>query len=264
MIRPNNNFAVRLVGDVHHPDFRDAIERIRADARLCVAEQFSPELIVVAQSRPDTICSDQLSVLHRDAPLSGIVALLGSWCEGEMRTGRPWPGAQRLYWYEFPAWWQRQLLLRAVGRCPDWARPTNVLTRLGEPDCPGPRSGLVVLQTARRDNADALGDGLQHAGYSTIWQPPGRPRPLIRGAVAGIWDGAQLNESEEADLAAFCTQMAHDGAAVLALLDFPRRDRVDQALQIGAGAVLGKPWLNSDLVATLKAITASSQRFRAA
>ena len=107
MAIPRNIPVVKLVGEIDHPDFRDAIELLRSDARVADAGA-TPELNVVAQSRPDSICSDQLNHLQRAAPLAGIAALLGSWCEGETRTVRPWPGIQRLYWYEFPAWWRRQ------------------------------------------------------------------------------------------------------------------------------------------------------------
>src|SRR4051794_23788022 len=96
--------AVRVVGEVDHPDFREAIDLLRSESLLIRGAETPPELIVVAQSRPDAICSDRLNVLRRAAPLSGIVALLGSWCEGETRTGRPWPGVHRLYWYEFATW----------------------------------------------------------------------------------------------------------------------------------------------------------------
>jgi AmiR/NasT family two-component response regulator len=85
-----------------------------------------------------------------------------------------------------------------------------------------------------------------------------------RGALAGIWDGRQLSESEAHDLTAFCTQMSHDGASVITLLDFPRRDRADYAYEIGAAAVVGKPWFNADLVATLKAISSKPNQARAA
>src|SRR3954468_22040654 len=87
---------IQLLGDIDHPDFRDAIELLRNDSRLIASAETRPELIVVAQSRPDMIWSDELNHLHRAAPLAGVVALAGSWCEGEMRTARPWPGAQRL------------------------------------------------------------------------------------------------------------------------------------------------------------------------
>src|SRR4051794_34740499 len=112
MTLPRNIPAVSVIGEVDHPDFHDAIKLLRSDARDVDAETM-PELIVIAQSRPDAICGDQLKHLQRSAPLAGVAALLGSWCEGETRTGRPLPGIHRLYWYEFPSWWRRQLHLRA-------------------------------------------------------------------------------------------------------------------------------------------------------
>jgi hypothetical protein len=120
------------------------------------------------------------------------------------------------------------------------------------------------VQTPLRATADALADTLNHASGSTIWQSPGSPRPYVRGIRAGVWVGAQLNEREAMDLSQFCTEMARNRAPVLALLDFPRRQAVDRALELGAAAVLGKPWLNSDLVGTLDAIIDSSRVARAA
>ncbi len=69
--------------------------------------------------------------------------------------------------------------------------------------------------------------------------------------MAGIWDGVQLNDAEAMSLSTFCFQLARDRAPVVALLDFPRRERVDRAMQIGAAAVIAKPWLNAALIATL-------------
>jgi hypothetical protein len=254
--------AVRLIGEVDHPDFREAVGLLCSDARTAV--EAPAELIVVAQTRPDVLCSGELNQLRRAAPLAGLVALLGSWCEGETRTGRPWPGIQRLYWYEFPAWWHRQLQLRAANRCPDWARPSGQQLRQSEPGRRRPRSGLVVLRTPQRHNADALADALNQAGHSTAWQRHDRGPAQTRGALAGIWDGGQLSDAETASLAAFCAQMSRDNAPVVALLDFPRRDRVDRAYEAGAAAVLGKPYLNSDLLATIEAVALVSRRTRAA
>ena len=109
-----------------------------------------------------------------------------------------------------------------------------------------------------------MSDILKREGYATMWHRPGCPLPLIHGAIAGIWDGGQLNDREEDDLAAFCSQMGQNRASVLALLDFPRRDRVGRALQMGAAAVLGKPWLNVDLIGTLANVSELPQHARAA
>lgn len=256
--------VIQLVGEFDHPVFRDAIDLLRSESHLIANVETRPELIVIAQSSPDAICGDQIMLLQRAAPLAGIAALLGSWCEGETRTGRPRPGIQRLYWYEFPAWWRRQLQLRTANRCPDWARTVTQMTRQLVPGHPRTRSGLVVLRTPRRDNADALADALYQAGHSTAWQRHSRAKTLTRGALAGIWDGGQLNDAETADLEVFCSQMSLDGAPVVVLLDFPRRDRVDRAYAAGTAAVLGKPYLTSDLITTLESVSAASLRKRAA
>ena len=259
---------VRLVGQFDHADFAGADALLRAGAEIVTSPEVPPELIVVAQSRPGMIAEETIQSLLRAAPLSGVVALLGTWCEGEPRTGRPWPGVERRYWYEFPAWWRRQLALRAAGRCPDWAQPyevapasRGVLASGRGGGLPGSHSignrahGLVVLSAAVRETAEALSDALQQAGYAALWQPPGRPAPFVRGALAGIWDGGQLNDREEENFAAFCRGLSRDAVPVIALLDFPRRDRCERARELGAAAVLGKPWLNADLVTTIENLT---------
>lgn len=264
---------VLVVGAIDHREFCDVRRLLENDANVVGRAATSAELVVVAQDRPGIVRSETADELRAQWPLAGIVALAGSWCEGELRTGRPWAGVHRLYWYEFPNWWRRQLAARAAGRCPDWCRSLDFGLRIacGEPgraaDCglkTSPQYGLVVIQSPRRENADALSDALNFAGFATVWQRTASIRPHIRGPVAGIWDGAQLNEREEATLAAFCDQLTGAGVPVLAILDFPRRDRIDRAVQIGATAVIGKPWLNSNLVATLDTITAASQGARAA
>jgi DNA-binding NarL/FixJ family response regulator len=101
-----------------------------------------------------------------------------------------------------------------------------------------------------------LADQLQFAGYGITLQSPGRRAQPHRGATIGIWDGGQLNDAEAEDLSRFCVDLRADCAPVIALLDFPRRDSVDRALQLGAAVVLGKPWLNANLLQTIEQLTA--------
>lgn len=240
--------GVWLVGEVEHPDFAEAVALLRATANLGPG---LPEVIILAQSRPGVIGPREIERLRRSAPLAGAVSLLGSWCEGETRTGRPAAGVGRLYWYEFPSWWRRQLALREAGRCPEWAR--GVDCRLMIDDCRlGEPGNLIVVETNRDDTAAALADVLKSAGGESVWWKPGREQVEIRGVTAGIWEGGQLNDVELERLTAFCARLAEFEAPVVALLDFPRRDRCDAARQAGTAAVLGKPWLNADLVATLR------------
>jgi DNA-binding NarL/FixJ family response regulator len=255
--------SVLVVGDAEHAELRSAVDLLRETACLTVAshaEQAAaalaqaaqpPELVVLAQSRPGTVRPCVLRKLEQLAPLAGVVALLGSWCEGQARSSRPTGDIQRLYWYDFPMWWTRQLAHRRAGRCPDWARPGEGAR---SQESGGRRSGLVLLSASNWETAAALADELALPGYATVWQPPGR-RVVHHGATAGIWEGGQLDDREAGQLTAFCRQLARDEAPVVALLDFPRRDRCRCALEAGASAVLGKPWLSVDLVGAIEHLT---------
>ncbi len=203
--------TVWLVGDDGHPDFAEAVTLVRATADVGSA---LPEVIVVAQSRPGVIRRRELERLRRSAPLAGVVSLLGSWCEGETRTGKPAAGVRRLYWYEFPSWWQRQLALREAGRCPEWVWGED--RRLLIDDCRfEERINRYAIETNCWDTAAALTDVLKSVGGETIWLRPGSEHGELRGAVAGIWDGGQLNDAEAARLAAFCGRMATFAAPVV-------------------------------------------------
>ena len=109
-----------------------------------------------------------------------------------------------------------------------------------------------MIRAANRENAEAIGDALRHYGYAVACLPPGKSMTIVRGATAGIWDGGQLDDRETDDLSAFVNSIGRDGAPVIALLDFPRIDRSIFARQLGVAAVLGKPWINADLVATVQ------------
>jgi len=274
--------TVWLIGDVEHPDFIESMSLLRATAQvtsvansrqaaaLLARAGSPPELVVLAASRPGVIHTADVQQLRRAAPLTGVVALLGSWCEGETRSGRPAAGVGRIYWYDFPGWWRRQLAAWADGHCPEWARPEGGQERDSQSsrfdfvtDAP-PQQGLVVLDTTCWETAEALGDVLRPAGFATVWTQFDRHRPQVRGATAGIWEGRQLDGREAERLAAFCRRLAGDGAPVVALADFPRRDRVERARQAGAAVVLGKPWLNDDLVATLQLVVDQRGRTAAA
>ncbi len=247
--------SVLMAGDVGHADFREIVELLGTDADLVACAAASPEAVLFFHSRPLSVSLQSLQSLRKAVPLAGVVVVAGSWCEGELRTGRVWQGVHRHYWYEFPAWWRRQIALRAAGRCPEWAKPSE--SRTPPSICqPRPTSDLVVLRTPNSATAETLADQLQVAGHGIVLQSPGRRSQPVRGATLGIWDGGQLNDAEAQDLSRFCTDLRANRVPVIALLDFPRRDSVDRALQLGAATVLGKPWLNVNLLQMIEQLTA--------
>jgi hypothetical protein len=258
---------VWLLGPIDHADFRDAANLLRCGAIVTTAAELTvdsapPELIVVADSRPGSVDRREQESLRRRAPLASVVSLVGSWCEGELRTGRPIEGVTRLYWHEFPGWWRRQEALRAAGQCPEWIWPNDFgfSAAAGKPEfgLAAPRTGhagLIVLAARCWETADALADVFCRAGYATVLRRPGDRVPTIHGVTAGVWEGGQLDDREADDLIAFSRRLAPDGAPIIALFDFPRRDSHDRALAAGAAAVLGKPWRNDVLLETVRFVT---------
>lgn len=234
--RPN----VWLIGDTEHGDFADAIAFVRSTASVSRAV---PEIIVIAEGRPGMVNRRAVERLRRSAPLAGVVSLSGSWCEGETRTGQPIASAKRLYWYEFPSWWQRQLNLRAAGHCPEWARVDDFGSRIADRGLAS--GGNVLVSAPDFDSAETISVALKSFGYRTFWHRTGSD--CISDASAGIWIGGQLSDTELDELAAFCRV----ASPVIALADFPRRDRYEAALSTGAVAVLSKPWSNGSLVSGL-------------
>lgn len=222
-----------------------------------------PEVLLLAQPRPG--CVDQAAVdqLQAAAPLTRIVVVAGSWCEGERRTGRPLAGAVRLYWHEVPTWLRRNLALRNGGRTPEWSRP-------GDPSeaavasldlFPPAEAALAALAVDAIDFAtfQTLADALRAIGFNCVWTPRGRG--VVAGVRAAIWDGGQLDPSECAALAALRARL--DGPAavpIVALLDYPRAEHIEQARALGAAAVLGKPYSVASMVSELSRLVGPIDR----
>jgi len=111
--------TVLLIGDTSRAEFQEARATLAATSQLVEARdtatagallargQVVPELIVLAQAYPGQFSEAEVKRLWRLAPLGRVIGLLGSWCEGESRSGRPWPGGIRLYWHQWPARWHQ-------------------------------------------------------------------------------------------------------------------------------------------------------------
>jgi hypothetical protein len=230
-----------------------------ADAVMKVSQSDSPpELVLLAQGRPGVDSQTDVERLREVAPLTRIIVVAGTWCEGELRTGWPLTGVIRLYWYEFAAWWRAGLKRLARGAAPPWADPLydvragQVLRfdfaerepRIHSPQAP--HDGVVAIVTTDFAAFEALSLGLAALGWNCSWQP--RHRATDRQSmpklapIAGIWDGGQLGDSEIQNLEAFCGRLQPFKAPVVALLDFPRAEHIWQAAAAGAGGVLNKPY----------------------
>ncbi|MDO4570568.1 MAG: hypothetical protein Q4D38_09315 [Planctomycetia bacterium] len=70
------------------------IERVAQEALI-------PRLTLLWRPVPERDQSSEALALKRAFPISPLLSILGSWCEGEGRTGSPEKNASSLMWYDF-------------------------------------------------------------------------------------------------------------------------------------------------------------------
>ena len=243
----DREFAAARVEFSTEPDWQTLPGIDEACQFLRACEQ-PPELIFLAQPLPGQYCQAEIDQLQQLAPLARLVVVAGSWCEGELRTGAPPTGVIRLYWYELAPWWRAALRRYRAGMCPLWSLPLDhAQAGRWSPDDNALPASLknVLIHAADFAVYEALTSALGQYGITTHRRGSERTT-----ADAGIWDGGQLGPKELAHLSEFCRQVT---GPVVALLDFPRVEHLRQARAAGATAVLGKPYVAEELVATLQA-----------
>ncbi len=166
------SLSVLFLGDANRPEFRaarlglnrfgavaDFFDADVADAALTDGE-LAPDAIVVAQTFPGEFSHRAIDRLRRRAPLALVLGLMGSWCEGEMRTGSPWPAVPRNYWHQWPARSARKLGRLIDGKSSSWALPATATEEervLADAAEPGPTvRGLVVIRSPSLEMAEWL------------------------------------------------------------------------------------------------------------
>ncbi len=250
---------ILLIGDTSRAEFREArlslegfgqlvqVNDIEGAVAELAAGRIAPDLIVLAQARPGQFPAKAVDRLRHLAPLARILVLLGSWCEGEMRTGDPSPGVIRIYWHEWLPRCARELAQLSDGLVSGWGLPVTANDEerlLAADDEEQPRSGLIAIRARQHAVHDWLSAACRRRGYSTAWLSPEGPDDP-NDAVAAIFDGTDCDDSEAAQLEHLATSLGP--TPVVALLDFPRIEDHHRAIAAGAAAVLSKPLLLDDL-----------------
>jgi hypothetical protein len=259
--------SVLLTADFEHPDFAELTKWLASSAqfKLSVAPLEHPpaashDVLVICQSRPGQFSQAQVEQLARTAPLASLLAVLGSWCEGELRSGRPWHGVERVYWYE------------AIGRL-DWisrhlrqgSRTQTIAERIEQQIKRLPaavRRTTAAIVTQRRGEFAALADLCQVLGMTPRWQrgwlEAGHEQPEV--ALLCIDDVAAIGSAETIRP----LRQVWPSAKFIALLNFPRRDEIAVLRAAGCNAVLGKPLLVSDLLSSMGELLADDAMQQAA
>ncbi|HAA72875.1 MAG TPA: hypothetical protein DCE55_27295 [Planctomycetaceae bacterium] len=261
-----------LVGNSEHPEFAVALCWLRAHLELTVSASLdlalqhlrakeNPQLILLVQSRRNEISQHQIEQLHRMAPLARLVGLLGSWCEGEVRSGEPWKGVQRIYWHQ----WTPQLIDTASGREPHrsktWVLPrtTTPAERLlcaQEHHCT-PQSGLIGISALSFIDFETLADACQARGLATVWLvEPGLADPdtVHYADLSAILCNGGTSHRQDVHRVTHLAQK-FPGLPIIAVVGYPRLDDQQRLLAAGACQMVSKPYLLDELLTALEKST---------
>ena len=256
--------CIPFLGDADRPEFREAraclarwgsvVEFADADtaAAALAEDRFLPDVMVVAQTSPGQFSHAAIDRLRRLAPLARVLGLMGSWCEGEMRSGVPLAGDRANLLASVARPLRSAVSPLPRGQSCSWALPITATEEerlLADEDDFPVCQGLIVIHWPAREMADWLSDALHGRGLATIWQ---RDPPLARfeGATAAIFDGTDLCEEETDLLRRFVEALRP--APVIALVSFPRIEDHNRARSAGASAVLSKPLMVEDLLGEIE------------
>jgi hypothetical protein len=243
----DDRLHVRTLGDDRAAEFAAVRTMLAERARFepFASPQPTPDvadLLVVFQSRPGEVTQEEIEAAHRLCPAAPIVAVLGSWCEGEMRSGRPWHGVERVYWYNAPARLQRHLD-RTSPRGYRTESAADVIERATPPAATHAvrRAGIIA---ATRAAFEPLADACQVLGYEAVWQ-----RTLSE--IPSDIDLLLWRVDDCAEIATLAPSKLPTGdMQTIVVANFPRRHDV-QALAKHGIEVLGAPFLLADLAAMI-------------
>lgn len=252
-------FVVLCVGRMNRSEFHDVLPSFREwgtvlaapDARAALAKladaSLTPDVIVFAQSYPGEFADEQVDEFRRIAPLARLVAVLGTWCEGEMRSGTPWSGAVRVYWHQWKPHCHLELEHLLAGPESLWSLPS---TACEEERCLAlsarrhdQGAGMVDIVTEQYDVFALLAAACRDRGYEPHWRRA-HDEPQADAPAVVLFDSAGEMGDE---LTRFRQLRIERNVIVVVLADFPRIADCERFVRAGATAVLSRPFFWDDL-----------------
>jgi hypothetical protein len=255
---------VLFVGRVNDPAWKDQVPWLREACELvCCATiaaaehwlagtQRFPVMVIFSQPRRDFYVAADIKRLMQLLPMAHLVSLEGSWCEGASRSGQPYEGLQRCYWYQFRPRMANLLGLDVSSSGKDDGGLLNGLRTETENErviAASKRalpSGSGLLGIAARDlvTYDSLDQACRLAGYRTSWLRSGTVDVPL-GLRAIVVDVDDVLEAE-----VLLNQLPAEAAAIpcVVLAHFPRLADVKRLSSDGRTTVVAKPFRLHDLL----------------
>ena len=260
---------ILITGDYWQDDFKELIGECPVDTTLVTLDKFhqdseanlaftiddpSFDLIVVGQSRQGQYDQATINQVRAFAGTTPIVMLLGSWCEGELRSDSPVQGVKRVFWHQWRGRFRAFVEALANEDSAVWHSPVTETQADGivaanaalNLDGSSGQDGLTIGVSAWNvDTYDVLSEAVKTLGWNTYWIERSSSADLSRIASAVCVDANSFDDSLERRLA-WLKDSGYDAPIVVAM-NFPRADEVRELSSVGVHCVVSKPFELNDL-----------------
>ena len=257
-----NTLQILISGDYWHDDFREQFSKLAVPSTMVPADRIksvsnrSFQLIVLAQSRRDQISQSLVDLLRAEMPEVPIVVLLGSWCEGENRSGKPLLGVNQVLWHQWESRFERFCIQVNDGMTSDWHVPltASVSDRVRDfsPDQEISREliGKRILVSAEDSTTfESISDMLNIYQCVALWAQPQRPEFCSAGIDAICVDGNGFSSELTNRIAKLKTEF--EGSSIMVTLNFPRKQDLASLSALGVQEVISKPYTHNEFLLSL-------------
>jgi hypothetical protein len=252
-----SDHKILFTGDFWHADFRGIISSIDVPLTLVPLEKIESvseskfELVVVAQSRRDQIGCEDIEKLQSMFEQTPVVGLLGTWCEGETRSGNPWQGTTRVFWHQWEGRYDSFVQQMEQAGVSGWHAPrtTTIADRIAA-EKPNFLSRddpqHIGISAWSNSQYEMLADAMRYHGWIPHW------------VERTMWDGQSSNlvsticidaDSWSYELSQRINWLNSEfpNKPKVLLLNFPRANELEEIKAAGVTEVVSKPYELADL-----------------
>ena len=248
---------VLISGDYWHHEFQGIVANFSIPVTLAPIDRLesmldqSFDLIVLAQSRADQISADAVERIQAKQPLTPIVALLGSWCEGGMRSDEPWLGVRRIYWHQWLGRFEQfSMQLRGAGIA-IWHQPKtasdadDTLFECADSNEPAPER-LIAISAADQTQFEFLRDSFETFSWNSCWAERATfDEGTVEMVSAVCIDANSFSEDLQSRIDWLQSKLPTTPTALT--LNFPRSQDLNAAARRGIHEIVSKPFQLNDL-----------------
>ncbi|MDB4766721.1 hypothetical protein OAG71_03430 [bacterium] len=264
-LKPKNGMImasprVLLTGDYWHADYRNLIGEMAIPATLTPLDKITAvdtqrfSLIVIAQSRSGQFDQAEIDAIVSENPITPVVMLLGSWCEGERRSDTPVEGVKRVFWHQWQGRFQSfcdQLRNEGISI---WHSPAT----LSDADCVSEQrvgldqSHVIGVSALNEQTYESLAQGITAIGGKPKWVERVSWVNLAASVSAICIDADSFSPTLEKRISWAQSQVEH--VPLIVMMNFPRRQEIEALQRAGVVRVVSKPFELADLQSAIESV----------